>query len=111
MFESTRQGAVQLVTGSDPVTAPFADKLADKLAECAAAGLPRIVVDLTTIPLVDSRGLEVLLDAGEHCRKRGGALLVAGANPLCHDILRITGVSERIREFDDVSQAIRSFLQ
>lgn len=111
MFETTRQGAVQIVTGTDPITAAFAEDLSDKLAECAGAGLPRIVVDLTAVPLLDSRGLEVLIDAGEYCRQRGGALLVAGANPLCHDILRITGASERLGEFDDVSGAVRSFLQ
>lgn len=111
MFEQNRQGAVHVVSGDDPITSSFVEKLSETLDECTGPGLPRVVIDLTSVPLMDSHGLELILSASENCSRRGGALHVAGANSLCHDILRITGVGERVGEFDDVSQAVRSFLQ
>ena len=48
-----------------------------------------------------------LVSTGEVYFKR--AVKIAEANPLCADILRITGVDEQIEVYSDVTAAIGSF--
>jgi anti-anti-sigma factor len=72
-------------------------------------GVPRIVVNLASIPLIDSEGLELLRDACDQCQDRGGIMLLAAPNPLCRDILRITSIDQCINTYDDTTEAIRSF--
>lgn len=109
MFERTRQGTVNIVCGSDPIAASTVDELGQLLDECVLNGQPRIVVDLESVPLIDSQGLELLLDTGERCQERGGVMQLAAPNALCQDILRVTGVDQHFRLFEDVTEAVRSF--
>jgi len=55
----------------------------------------RVVVDMSGVPLVQSIGLEVLLDAQERLAKASGWLKVANVNPLNQEIFHLTGL-ERV---------------
>ena len=61
------------------------------------------------IPLVDSCGLELLLEVREHCRSRSGAVRLAAPNPLCREILSATGVGDDFEIYDDVLSAVGSY--
>ena len=56
-----------------------------KLPESDPVGL-----DVTGILLVDSRGLEALVDSAEGMIRRGQALRLLGKNPLLFEILELT---------------------
>jgi anti-anti-sigma factor len=109
MFTVTRQGAVQVVAGKETLAEQNLDELNRLLEGCLSEPTPRVVLNLTDVPLFDSLGLEWLLDAVERCAERGGQLQISSANPLCRDILSATGVGDRFEQFEDVRAAIRSF--
>jgi anti-anti-sigma factor len=99
------------VSGSDPLTR---DHTADFEAACREGfgqGQPRIVINLQGTPLVDSSGLELLLDLRDRCLQRGGALQLAAPNPLVREILQATELAREFGLFDDVVSAIGSFSQ
>jgi anti-anti-sigma factor len=102
MFEIRRQGAVQVLTGDEPINAAT-------ISQLDAHGQPKVVIDLERVPLLDSAGLEWLVDTAEKCFQRGGQVQLAAPTALCGDILRITGVGEQVEVFDDVTSAVRSF--
>jgi anti-anti-sigma factor len=109
MFETRRQGAIHILTGDEPINGATIGQLDSQLLACFSHGQPKVVVDLERVALIDSAGLEWLVDAAEKCFQRGGQVQIAAPSTLCNDILRITGVSEQIEVFDDVTSAVRSF--
>ena len=111
MFERTKQGAVDVIAGNDPLNVDFVDQLANMLGECLGQGQPRVVLDMKETALVDSAGLELLLSVLENYQQRGGCLKLATPNPLCKEILAVTGVGSNFETFDDTSSAVRSFVQ
>jgi anti-anti-sigma factor len=110
MFERAKQGVVNVISGDDPLNVDSLSEVTQLLDECIAEGQPRIVIDFQAIPLIDSAGLELLLDVYDQCVQRGGMLCLAGPNCLCRDILRITGVAERSEIHEDALSAVGSFV-
>jgi anti-anti-sigma factor len=111
MFELHKQGAVKVVVGHQPLNA---DTVADAGRVCDEAlsqGQPRLVFDMQGVPLIDSAGLELLLDVRDRCAQRGGAMHLAGPTVLCRDILSATRVAGEFALFDDVLSAVGSFAQ
>lgn len=111
MFERSKQGAVDVIRGNDPLTDEFVAELRSLLERNQDSRQPHVVIDLEKIPMIDSTGLELLLEFQDRFTERGGALKLAAANPLCRDILRITNVSNRMAVFDNVISAVGSFTQ
>ncbi|MDX6760234.1 MULTISPECIES: STAS domain-containing protein [unclassified Streptomyces] len=88
----------------DEDDAPF---LARALAQAAAGGPPRTVVDLSGTPFVDSSVLHALLDA-QRAHAAAGALLVL-AGPLHTAVRRlfeVTGAAPAFRMADSVATAM-----
>ena len=46
-------------------------------------GQPQIVLDLQGVAVIDSAGLELLLDYQEKCQRMGGALKLANVGARC----------------------------
>lgn len=111
MFESSKQGAVHLVTGDCPLNLEGVGNARRVLEECLSKGQPRVVLQMQGVALLDSAGLELLLDIRDACLRRGGALQLAAPNPLCRDILRATGLTGQFSVYDDAIAAMGSFAQ
>ena len=111
MFERQKLGAVDTIRGPDPLTLQNGKQFSAVLEECCREGQPRVVVDLEGVPLVDSAGLEMLLDFRDRLLERGGMLKLAGPNALCREILTVTGLAEQIEIFRDIQAAVASFAQ
>lgn len=109
MFERQTQGTVDVIRGSDAVISENLERLADLLEECLDTGQPRAVLDMREASLIDSAGLELLLDVQENFQRRGGALKVAAPNPLCQEILSLCGVAEHVEIYADTKTAVGSF--
>ena len=109
MFERTKQGAVNIILGSEPVDATHAESVATLIDDCMRQPMPRVVFDMALVPKLDGRGLELLLDANDQLQERGGAMKLAAPCQLCSDILRVTGVDRQIDIYKNVATAIRSF--
>ena len=111
MFARSRQGAVDVVYGDDPINADHVPRVLRLLQECGAQGQPRAVLDLDHVPLIDSAGLEMLLDVQEDFQRRGGTLKLAVRNQLCREILTVTGVGSQFETYPEAASAVGSFSQ
>jgi anti-sigma B factor antagonist len=111
VFTLRNQGAVKIIGGDQSLTADFVAPAAKVFEEALSQGQPRLVFDLQRIPLIDSAGLELLLDMCDRCTERGGALHLAAPNALLQDILRATLVADRFAIFGDALSAVGSFAQ
>lgn len=109
MISVESQGAVQVVSAAAPLNADFAEPLVTAVQNASTAGLPMVVIDLSKSALVDSAGLEALLDSREAIRARGGTVKLAGLNLLVRDILTATGVGDLFQSYDTAKAAVGSY--
>lgn len=107
LFE--RQGAVGVIRPKGPIDAKHCEALHDAVADGLGAGRPMLVIDLHDVPLIDSAGLETLMELQDKIEASGGAVKLASVNPLCGDILRATGIAERFEQYPQARQAVGSF--
>ena len=111
MFERVRQGAVDLIQGDLALSADHLGGVAELLKECLKDGQPYAVMNLENVPLIDSAGLELLVDCKERFERLGGTLKLAAPSPLCKEILSVTGVGEGFEIFEEAPLAVGSFVR
>ena len=111
MIEQKCQGAVDVISGGERISGEHVAELADVLEARLERGQPLIVLDLQGVALIDSAGLELLLDVQEKCQRMGGALKLANPAALCLEVLKVTGVGAKFEIFRDSRGAVRSFVQ
>jgi anti-anti-sigma factor len=111
MFQHKCQGAVDVITGGERISGEHVAELAQAMESRLGNAQPQIVLDLHSIALIDSSGLELLLDYQEKCQRMGGALKLANVGALCREVLKATGVGARFEIFRDTGGAVRSFVQ
>ena len=109
MFPVEKQGAVCVLRPQAPLAAEHCAMFVDSALAGLGAGKPMLVVDLHGVPLIDSSGLESLVELRERIESRGGAMKLAAVNALCHDILRVTGVGDKFEQHPLVKHAVGSF--
>ncbi|NND60205.1 MAG: Flp pilus assembly complex ATPase component TadA, partial [Gammaproteobacteria bacterium] len=92
-----RLGAITQVRPRDSLTDTDArQQLSDAIDQGIAAGETRVVVDMSAVQLIDSAGLELLLDMQDALLRHGGWLKLTKTNPVVTDVLRVTGVSDHV---------------
>ena len=109
MISLEKQGAVSVLSVEATLNAESAEGLLSAFNSPVGRGLPQFVLDLSHVPLVDSSGLEAVLDARAAVRARGGVVKLSGPRPLVADILTATGVGEQFEVFPSVKAAVGSF--
>ena len=111
MFQQKHQGSVDVISGGDRISGEHVAELSALLETRVERGQPQIVIDLQGVAVIDSTGLELLLNYQEKCQRMGGALKLANASTLCREVLKATGVGSRFEMFRDSGGAVRSFVQ
>ena len=111
MFERATQGVVDVIRGDSPLSAEHVPEVAGLLQDCLHNGQPYVVLDLENVPLIDGAGLELLLDFKEEYAQLGGALKLASPNPLCKEILLVTGHDESFEVHNEALSAVGSFVR
>ena len=71
----------------------------------AAADAPRLILDLTDVPMVDSMAVGALVRAFVSCHKTGRKLALVGLNHRVHNVLQLTGIAPLFDTYDSVSAA------
>jgi len=67
---------------------------------------PKIVLDLSGVPYMDSSGLGAILNSHVSAQKNGRALLLAGVNERVHALLQLTKVDAILKIYPDVATAV-----
>ena len=111
MFPVEKQGAVCVVRPQVPLAGDQCRLFASTALGKLGVGKPMLVVDLHSVPLIDSTGLETLIELHERVESRGGGMKLAAVNSLCADILRVTGVGEKFEQYAQVKGAVGSFAE
>ena len=111
MFPFEKQGAVGVVRPKGPLEASHCDEFKRIVMQGLGVGRPMLVVDFHDVPLVDSVGLETLVELRDSLELKGGAVKFAAVNPLCADILRVTGVGHKFEQHALVRSAVGSFAE
>lgn len=111
MFEHKVQGAVDVISGDGPLDKTTLEEVKSVVNQCLAHGQPRLVFDLTKVPLFDSGGLEYLLELQDECARRGGIVRLAAPSALCRDILDVCSVSQVMEVCPNVTTAVGGFAQ
>jgi anti-anti-sigma factor len=106
-----KQGAVGVIRPKGPIDAAHCPALRESALAGLGPGRPMLVVDLHDVPLLDSAGLEMLVELRDKIEAKGGAVKLASVNALCADILRVTGVGDRFEQFAQARQAVGSFAE
>ena len=104
-----RHGSVLVLSLKGPLRSDVVGDLNEQVQSSLGGGLPLVVIDLSDTPLIDGDGLEWILSLDESCCRLGGCVRLCGVCELCRDLLRITGVGETMKQFDDLTSALGSF--
>ena len=91
-------------------TAEFVDAFQDSASNTIAKGISGLVIDMTKINFVDSKGLESLLWLKDYCVENNCQLKLAGLDENCKKILEITRIACQLDSYDELTQAVKSFV-
>ena len=108
--EQRQVGTVDVFTPVGALVDQDAESFSKQLLERVELPNPRVVVVMHDVPYLDSVGVEGLLAAADELTRRAARLKLATVPSTCREILELTGVSGRFSFFEDVQDAVRSFL-
>ncbi|MCH7719533.1 MAG: STAS domain-containing protein [Planctomycetes bacterium] len=103
-------GTVQVLTPQGALVDDDAGEFAGLLEQKLESPNLRLVLSLNEVPYLDSRALEALLDCSDALRARSAPLKLAAVSPTCREIMQLTGLADRFQFFEQVQDAVRSFL-
>jgi anti-anti-sigma factor len=109
-IEQKKVGTVDVFKPIGAIVDQDAEKFTRTLLDRLDADNARVVLLLDDTPYIDSVALEGLLKASEELADRASRLTLAGVTHTCREILELTGLAERCRFFNDVGDAVKSFL-
>lgn len=104
------EGAVAILKPQGSLSRVLADQLKQRVEtildeEPSTVGL---VIDAASVPLVDSRGLEVLVEISGMTAKSGRLLKLCSLNETLRLVLDLTEIASLFEFYDDVETATRS---
>ena len=71
----------------------------------AATDAPRVIVDMTEVPLLDSMAVGSLVRAFVACHNSGRKLALVGLTHRVHNVLQLTGVAPLFDTFATMAEA------
>ena len=107
MIELTKSvtDGVAVIHCSGRLNMTEAPRLKQMVDTVVADDAPRIVVDLTGTPFVDSSGLGALIGGLKSARQAGGDLRIAGAGEQVLAVLGLTNLDRILRPYATVEDA------
>jgi anti-anti-sigma factor len=105
-----RQGAVVVLKPEGALVEEHAAVFKQRVQQAIGSSLGRFVVDMSGVPFVDSKGLEVLVEMTEEMGKTGQALRLCASNKTVREVMELTDLTSAFDHFEDATTAVRSFL-
>ncbi|KPI24493.1 anti-sigma-factor antagonist [Actinobacteria bacterium OK074] len=106
LVEVRQAGVSAVVTPAGELDHHTADLLREPLDDCLGKGLVRLVVDCSRLEFCDSTGLNVLLGARLKAEAAGGAVHLAGMQPVVARVFEITGADAVFTVHETLAQAL-----
>ena len=105
-----RQGAVTVMKPEGPLIDKDAADFKSRAGTVIRDSMGRLVLDMSGVPFVDSKGLEVMVELAEEMAGQGQSLKLSDMGKTVREVLEITELVSHFDHFEDVNSAIRSFL-
>lgn len=101
------QGTLCVVDLVGELVGESVDQVRRACLERVQAGVNNLILDLSETVLIDSCGLETLLDLADATTLRGGRCVIAAPDAAVRSVLEITRLHERMEIHAGVEQAAR----
>jgi len=100
---------VTVVELQGELDADFTEMLQDTITSTVAEHIAGIVLDMSGVAFVDSRGLELLLWARDYCNQSRTQLRLAGLDENFTKILEVTRLENEFDHYVELAEAVKSF--
>lgn len=91
-------------------TAEFSKLFGDEAMRIIQEGATGIVLDMSHISFVDSSSLEQLIWLRDYCNENKCQFKVAGIKETCEKILYVTRLDRQFDTYEELSEAVKSFV-
>ena len=96
---------IAVIRGEGRLNMVSGPALRDSVKRAIASGRPRIVVDLSGVPFMDSSGLGALIGCLKSARETQGDLRIVSPSPQVAMVLKLSNVDTILVPFDSVEAA------
>jgi anti-anti-sigma factor len=87
-----------------------ADLFQNTITDIIAKRKAGIVLDMSSVGFIDSRGLEQLLWSRDYCNQNKREFRLAGLDENCMRILEITRLEKEFDHYAELAEAVKSFV-
>jgi anti-anti-sigma factor len=104
----TKVGGRAVLSPKGSLTFETCEEFEVKFNEYLDQKKTEIILELKSVPILDSEALELLLRMQDELKARGGLLKIAGLNDICRDILVATRLINVFHVYEDLHAAMIS---
>lgn len=104
-----KYGDVAVLSVKDDLAGDSVEQFLERANQTVNEGINLVVVDCTKLHVIDSRGLEALLEVQARCEELLGTVKLCAVDEACAKILEITRLASRFEAFADLDSAVKSF--
>jgi len=108
-FEEKVLDGVTVVVVQGRLDIDAVEEIGSPLKKIAEGQSVQLVLDLTDVSYMSSRGLSLLLELMHSAREVGGTMRLAGVQPLVSEVLEISGARLLFNLHDTVEDAVSAF--
>lgn len=108
-IEERKQGAVLIIRPDGPLSGADTKAVRQCIDAAVLSHAGRFVLDASSIPFIDSGGLELLVDVGERVASAGRSFKISGLNETVREVFELTEVADLFEYFETPGAAARSF--
>jgi len=87
----------------------YCKPLQDVISELVRRQRTGIVLDMSKVTIIDSKGLEQLLWSRDYCHENKSQLKISGLEENIKKILEITRLGNRLDQYEELAEAVKSF--
>jgi anti-sigma B factor antagonist len=102
-FEDRAVGPWRVLSVAGELDMHTSPALQERLDMLGVGDAPKVAVDLSAVPFMDSSSLGVLVVSLKRLREHGGALALVGVSGSPRKVLSITGIDRVIPVYEQVS--------
>ncbi|HUW20804.1 MAG TPA: STAS domain-containing protein [Sedimentisphaerales bacterium] len=101
---------VTVVALQGELDSDLGELLRNTVTDIIAGSKLRIVLDMSAVGFIDSKGLEELLWLRDYCNQNKCGLRLAGLDENCAKILEMTRLENEFERYVELAEAVKSFV-